>query len=300
MAAARAVTAGGDAREVPAGNERKPRAAVARAARVTTSWLMGGDEEQRPIRASTPPPAANRAYAATRVAALLARYADERPGVNERASSPVHWNDTQHAVRKVVPLTGKRTPASDSRRGETASIATLDRDACEVEPASGAERPREARLLVGWNESATSSATGRRVRAMPEHAGLRASIDVEGGEKTPSPTAAAASQPPRHDAVVRLRELLGESVQTASRADSEPAPPAALSQSAASLEVPIAERASLGRVVDTLARIEERLAGRGPQAEATFQWFDDGDDGLAQRIQGILRRQVERHGIDAP
>ena len=60
-----------------------------------------------------------------------------------------------------------------------------------------------------------------------------------------------------------------------------------------------AERGSLGRVFDSLARIEQQVAARAPHAEPATQWYDD-DDGLAGRIHDILRRQVERHGIDLP
>ena len=60
-----------------------------------------------------------------------------------------------------------------------------------------------------------------------------------------------------------------------------------------------AEWKSLGRVFDSLARIEQQVAARVPHAPPVTQWYDD-DDGLAGRIHEVLRRQVERHGIDLP
>ena len=104
---------------------------------------------------------------------------------------------------------------------------------------------------------------------------------------------------PRADATLRLRDLT--TPEASSRPDIATQP--AMIPRADSVDdrpsVAVTEQGSLGRVFASLARIEQQVTARSGHAEPETQWYDD-DNGLADRIHDILRRQVERHGINLP
>jgi hypothetical protein len=103
---------------------------------------------------------------------------------------------------------------------------------------------------------------------------------------------------PGGEAPLRLGDLVPAHGGSASRIARAPA---AIPQEGPAIPAEAAppEGGTFGRVFDALVRIEEHIGVRGAKSDAAPQWLDEEDD-LADRIQDILRRQVRRHGIDAP
>lgn len=209
-----------------------------------------------------------------------------------RSAHPARDDGGTTAARTVVPFPRRRDPLPEavaSARPVALPRADTVRSRGQT---GGALLP--PRLLLRW--AAAASSVLRRITpalqpdaAPPAWSGA-ADEPPARGERTPG--AAHAERP-----MVRLADVLGPAADAAAPAGT--APPAAASSETAPTAVAAAGSGSLGRVVDALARIEERLAANAPPGGSPTQWLED-DDGLAARIQGILRRQVERHGIDAP
>lgn len=116
---------------------------------------------------------------------------------------------------------------------------------------------------------------------------------------TPARRAFSEAEPTRTDATLRLTDLTAPQRSAGPDVTAQPAAIPGTAPIDDPASVAATEWGSLGRVFDSLARIEQHVAARAGHAEPQTQWYED-DDGLAGRIHDILRRQVERHGINLP
>ena len=270
-----------------------------------TRWAIAGDSA---TAATSRLGALSRpAEASRRVASLFARHDHLRVRLSDSAFARSLNDAARPLERKVVPLPLRRSdfearppgatirtppaPAStiarwqalsaDSARGLGATDAGVDAVERAQVPPQMREEPYVLELPLPLSQ------------APVEHASF--AVDRRQFDEQPSTT----GLPARQDEILRLHDL------ATALASTTPENEAPRVVAPASAKPPTADHAgigSLGRVFDSLARIEQQIAARGAQAghaETATRWYED-DDGLAGRIHDILRRQVERHGIDLP
>jgi len=232
------------------------------------------------------------------VASLLARHDCVSAGSTDSKIAGVRAEPAFASARNVVQLS-PRPPA-----GEAAAHVEKTRSS-----------PAMASTIARWNELMAAGARDRREN--PDVVTERSAWQSAPSPDVPYVTGVvldaamrssrelADVEAIRPDAMLRLSDMtdlpLSQRAEPNATQRPDPIGQAAAMSGTGSLDDSASagapERGSLGRVFDSLARIEEQVAARAPHAEPMTQWYDD-DDGLAGRIHDILRRQVERHGID--
>jgi len=227
------------------------------------------------------------------VASLLARHDCVSAGSTDSKIAGVRAEPAFASARNVVQLS-VRQPAGEA--------------AARVEKA---QWPRAiASAIVQWSESMARHGAGVDVaeRSVWQPRLSSAGRSAAGAAFDAAPLAALALtevEATRPDVMLRLIDMtdlpLSQRAEPNATQRPDPVGQAAAVSGTGSLDDSASagapERGSLGRVFDSLARIEQQVAARAPHVEPVTQWYDD-DDGLAGRIHDILRRQVERHGID--
>lgn len=190
------------------------------------------------------------------------------------------WQPVGEAAAQVETMRSSRTMASTiARWTELMTPSVTGHGKVPARGDVGAERPP-------WSRQPRLSPDARSVAG--------AAFDAA----TLAAHAFTAAEPTHPDVMLRLCDLTDPNPSHRPNPVDQPAAIPGTGALHDSSSASAAERGSLGRVFDSLARIEQQVAARASShAEPMTQWYDD-DDGLAGRIHDILRRQVERHGIN--
>jgi len=239
------------------------------------------------------------------IESLLARY--DRLGLGSRESGTVrvHGEPESPSARNVVPLSLRHPAGEAALRVEKARSSRAMASAIARWSALMADGIRErGEIAPRVDVVAERRQWSRQPHLSPDASYL---TDAALDNATLASHVLADAEAIRPGVMLRLSDLTDPPVSPRLEPNPSQRPDPASQRAAMSgtgsaddlLGGGAAERGSLGRVFDSLARIEQQVAARASRAEPETQWYDD-DDGLAGRIHDILRRQVERHGIDLP
>lgn len=253
------------------------------------SWIaarFSTDEQRvRPSATSGPGAVGKPMQSASRLASLLARHDHVRAGLGDSGFARMQWEAECPSDRKVVLLPSRRPTGDVVRPGER--MQASQGTASTISRWNALVLCRAADRGEAAEDFDVAEEMSRRPWLLRDELYGLPPAPLDAGT-LPEDTSTAL-EPLRPEETLRLGELTDPQESTPPERAAQPEPPT----------VAAAQHGSLGRVFDSLARIEQQIATRSQHAEPATEWYDD-DDGLAARIHGILRRQVERHGIDLP